>query len=243
MNERASALPELPVTPGWRLVHLALGSNLASPAGDRLETLAAALTLLTSDDRVRLRAVSWAFETEAVPPGQPAFLNAAAAVETALALPELLARAQAVERSLGRVRRPEERWGPRTIDIDILADGESVLDGEGLSVPHPRLAERAFVLVPLAEIAADVVLPRWNESVRTLCERIVGASGSAEVTRPPNATAGVGQCPQVRRHARIPVAPFVGDRSISLSHPKPTTLTPATPKPATTREPAVRDPA
>ena len=86
---------------------------------------------------------------------QPPFINCAIAVETALPPRALLARALDVERTLGRDRTKERRWGPRTIDIDLLAYGDAVVDEPGLILPHPRLFERAFVLVPLAEIAPD----------------------------------------------------------------------------------------
>lgn len=156
-----------------RLVHIALGSNLASEAGDRLATIAEALRRLAADGGVRIVAVSHAYETDPVPPGQPMYLNAAAAIATALELDALLHHAQAVERSLGRIRRDGERWGPRTIDIDLLLDGESAVTNAGprggpLTVPHPRMMERAFVLVPLAEIAADVRVPPGALTVRSL---------------------------------------------------------------------------
>ncbi|MBL9119822.1 MAG: 2-amino-4-hydroxy-6-hydroxymethyldihydropteridine diphosphokinase [Phycisphaerae bacterium] len=184
-----------------RTVFLALGSNLASVAGDRLSTLAEALRRLSADGRVELERVSHAYETDPVPPDQPRYLNAAAAVRTALPLPELLARAQAIERELGRVRRPQERWGPRTIDIDILVDGESVIECAGLSVPHPRMAERTFVLVPLAEIAADIRLPHWNRTVASLLGDLCrdGHTG-------PNHLATVGaDVAGIRRFAPIPI--------------------------------------
>ena len=89
---------------------------------------------------------------------QPPFINTAIAVETTLPPHELLARANAVERKLGRDRANERRWGPRKIDIDLLAYGDVALDDERLTLPHPRLFERAFVLVPLAEIAPDRII-------------------------------------------------------------------------------------
>jgi len=86
---------------------------------------------------------------------QPPFINCAIAVETALAPQALLARALEVERALGRDRAHEQRWGPRRIDIDLLAYDDAALDAPGLILPHPRLFERAFVLVPLAEIVPE----------------------------------------------------------------------------------------
>jgi 2-amino-4-hydroxy-6-hydroxymethyldihydropteridine diphosphokinase len=171
-----------------RVVHIALGSNLASAVGDRLATIAEALRRLAADGQIEIVARSSAYETDPVPPGQPMYLNAAAALRTALPLVELLERAQAVERSLGRVRRPDERWGPRTIDIDLLLDGESVVraagregpsgNAGGLTVPHPRLAERTFVLVPLAEIAAEATVPPGRETVGSLLARLLPEQGA-----------------------------------------------------------------
>jgi 2-amino-4-hydroxy-6-hydroxymethyldihydropteridine diphosphokinase len=89
---------------------------------------------------------------------QPDFVNAAIAVETTLSAPDLLDALLATERAFGRVR-DGERWGPRTLDLDLLAYGDDVIDDDRLTVPHPRIAERAFVLLPLADIAADAVLP------------------------------------------------------------------------------------
>jgi 2-amino-4-hydroxy-6-hydroxymethyldihydropteridine diphosphokinase len=169
-----------------RTVHLALGSNLPSAVGDRMATLGEAVRRLAADPAVlRVRRRSTVYETPPVPAGQPAYLNAAIAVETGLTLPELLSLAQAVERSLGRERVPGERWGPRTIDIDLLLDGESVFalsgppfdSGLSLTVPHPRLAERLFVLVPLAEIAPDAPVPPAGTPVRGLLEVAIERDG------------------------------------------------------------------
>src|SRR5690606_4521546 len=89
---------------------------------------------------------------------QPPFVNACIAVETELVPRDLLARAMAVERQFGRERTSTSRWGPRTIDIDIIAYDDLAFDEPGLTLPHPRLFERAFVLVPLAEIRPDAVI-------------------------------------------------------------------------------------
>jgi len=128
---------------------LALGGNL----GDVRATFDGAIALLCRDGDIALAARSSDYRT---PPwgyeDQPAFINAAVAVETALAPHDLLARAHAVERAFGRDRRRETRWGPRTLDIDIIAYGDVQLASEALTLPHPRLFERAFVLVPLCEI-------------------------------------------------------------------------------------------
>jgi 2-amino-4-hydroxy-6-hydroxymethyldihydropteridine diphosphokinase len=131
---------------------LALGGNV----GDSRAILDRAVALLCDGTQVRLTARSSDYRT---PPWgfkyQPPFVNLCIAVDTTLAPRALLKRAQAVELQLGRDRAHERRNGPRTADIDILAYGDLALDEPNLTLPHPRLFERAFVLVPLAEIAPD----------------------------------------------------------------------------------------
>ena len=141
-------------THATRRVLLGLGANL----GDRQATIRRALELL--GERVEVVAVSTVRETE--PWGyddQPPFLNAAAAVETELAPRELLTILLDVERALGR-ERTGPRYGPRTIDLDLLLHGDEVADEPGLTVPHPRLHERRFALEPLAELDPALVIPR-----------------------------------------------------------------------------------
>jgi 2-amino-4-hydroxy-6-hydroxymethyldihydropteridine diphosphokinase len=134
---------------------LALGGNI----GDVRATLDRAIARLCEGRDVRLKARSSDYAT---PPwgveDQPRFVNLCIAVETSLTPQALLARAQAIERAFGRARENERQWGPRPIDIDILAYDDIELDEKGLTLPHPRLFERAFVLVPLAEIAPDRVI-------------------------------------------------------------------------------------
>jgi 2-amino-4-hydroxy-6-hydroxymethyldihydropteridine diphosphokinase len=134
---------------------LALGGNV----GDVRETLDRALHMLCDGADVRLVARSSDYAT---PPwgveDQPSFINCCVAVATDLSPRALLARAQAVERALGRDRAREQRWGPRTLDIDLLAYDDLALEEPDLMLPHPRLFERAFVLVPLAEIAPERVI-------------------------------------------------------------------------------------
>jgi len=131
---------------------LALGGNL----GDVRATFERAIGMLCADGAVRLVARSSDYRP---PPwgvtDQPAFINVAIIVTTQLEPHELLARIQGVEHALGRDRKNERRWGPRPIDIDILAYDAVVLREPDLTLPHPQLFERAFVLLPLAEIAAD----------------------------------------------------------------------------------------
>jgi 2-amino-4-hydroxy-6-hydroxymethyldihydropteridine diphosphokinase len=131
---------------------VALGGNV----GDVRDTLDRAIAAFCDGEGVCLLARSSDYRT---PPwgvtDQPPFVNLCIAVETGLTPHALLARAQAVERALGRERSKERRWGPRPIDIDLLAYDDLALDSPDLTLPHRRLFERAFVLVPLAEIAAE----------------------------------------------------------------------------------------
>lgn len=147
------------------LAHVALGSNL----GDRRAHLDAALDALRVLPGSRLVAASSIVETDPVGPvPQARFLNAAAALETTLPARELLDRLHEIERSRGRDRVRERRWGPRTLDLDLLLYGAAILDEPGLTVPHPRLHERRFVLEPLAEIAPDAMVPTLGRTVREL---------------------------------------------------------------------------
>lgn len=141
--------------------YIGLGSNL----GDRGAMIARAL------EQLHPRRVSTIVETE--PWGvadQPRFLNAVAEIETDLAPAELLDRLLDVERGLGRVRK--EKWGPRTIDLDLLLYGDRQVASEALSVPHPRLHERRFVLEGLAELCPDRTVPGLGRTVRQLLEHI-----------------------------------------------------------------------
>lgn len=157
------------MNPGvWRAA-LALGSNL----GDRLATLQGAVDELAAADGVRLVAVSPVYETEPVGPPQPDYLNAVVVAEVALSPRSLLELALATEERFGRVR--DQRWGPRTLDVDVLAIGDLTLDEPDLQVPHPRAGERAFVLRPWADVDPDFALPGCG-AVRDALAR-VDASG------------------------------------------------------------------
>jgi len=135
--------------------YVGLGANL----GNREATLRAALECLGETHGVEVVAVSSFRETEPVGyVDQPPFLNAAASIETALSPRELMDALLAVEQSLGRTREGP-RFGPRTIDLDLLVYGGKVVDEPGLTLPHPRLHERAFALEPLAELDPDLVVP------------------------------------------------------------------------------------
>jgi len=135
--------------------YIGLGANL----GNREETIDAAVAAVGLIDGVELRAVSALYETEPIGPPQPRYLNGALSVDTVLSAPELLRGLLAVERRLGRVRVETERNAPRTIDLDLLLHGESIWREADIEVPHPRLLERAFVLVPLLEIAPNLRHP------------------------------------------------------------------------------------
>jgi 2-amino-4-hydroxy-6-hydroxymethyldihydropteridine diphosphokinase len=145
---------------------LGLGSNL----GDRRAHLDRAIEGLRARADVEVVAVSRFRKTEPVggPAGQPRYLNAVVLVETDLEPAALLAVAAELERAAGRVRT--ERWGPRTLDVDVLLVGDRRVDAPGLTIPHPRLRERRFVLEPLAELAPDWVVPGGNETVEELFE-------------------------------------------------------------------------
>lgn len=132
--------------------HLALGSNL----GDRLAFLRGAVAALRATEDITVAAVSGVYRTAPVGgPEQGAYLNAVVALETDLSAAQLLALAHRIEDEAGRVR--DVRWGPRTLDVDVLLVGDERVDTPELTVPHPRLAERGFVLAPLADVAPELV--------------------------------------------------------------------------------------
>jgi 2-amino-4-hydroxy-6-hydroxymethyldihydropteridine diphosphokinase len=144
----------------WLPAYLGLGSNL----GDRVALLAAAARRLAVTPGVRGLRLSPVYETDPVGLAeQPPFLNAVAALETTLSPRELLELAGRVEDALGRVRAT--RWGPRTIDVDVLAVGHVTVLEADLEVPHPRMLERAFVLRPLADLVPGLVLPGHSATV------------------------------------------------------------------------------
>lgn len=136
--------------------YVGLGANL----GDREVTIRRAVELLAATPGIEVVGVSTLRETDPVGyADQPRFLNGVAALETELSPRELLERLLAVEQELGRVRREGPRFGPRTIDLDLLLHGDEIVDEPGLVVPHPRLAERRFVLEPLHELDPQLELP------------------------------------------------------------------------------------
>jgi 2-amino-4-hydroxy-6-hydroxymethyldihydropteridine diphosphokinase len=146
-----------------RRAYLGLGSNL----GDRLGHLSAAVRALAATDGIAVAGVSAVYETTPVGPAQPDYLNAVVALDTDRSARQLLGVAQDLEARAGRVRA--ERWGPRTLDVDVLVvTGETVHDPD-LEVPHPRMAERGFVLAPLHDLdpaLAGTAPPRGWPGVR-----------------------------------------------------------------------------
>lgn len=147
-------------------VLLSLGSNL----GDRLTYLRDAIRALDALKTVAVKVVSHCYETAPVgKTDQPAFMNLAVEIETVLEPLELLDTVKEIERGLGR--KPAERWGPRVIDIDIILWGQRTLEEDRLTLPHREFRNRAFVLMPLAEIAPDGVDPVTGATVAELAQR------------------------------------------------------------------------
>jgi 2-amino-4-hydroxy-6-hydroxymethyldihydropteridine diphosphokinase len=160
--------------------YVGLGSNL----GDRAASLREALAGLAATPGVARVVASAVYETEPVGPPQRRYLNAVAALDTTLGPAALLARLLELERAAGR-RRGAERNAPRTLDLDLLLVGDACLDTPELVLPHPRLHERAFVLVPLAELAADVVHPRLGLRIDALLARLPDRGGVRRVGAAP----------------------------------------------------------
>lgn len=162
--------------PGTKVV-LALGANL----GDRLAAMQGAVRLLSGPGRLRDPRLSGVYETKPVGgPEQPGYLNAVLVGTTELAPYELLALAHEVEQEFRRTR--EIHWGPRTLDVDILAYGDVVSDDPELTLPHPRAHERGFVLVPWAEVEPSAQLP-GHGAVVALAEAVTADEGPDAVRR------------------------------------------------------------
>ncbi|MFF7854278.1 2-amino-4-hydroxy-6-hydroxymethyldihydropteridine diphosphokinase [Streptomyces sp. NPDC007904] len=168
--------------PQWAVV--SLGANL----GNRLETLQGAVDALGDTPGIRVKAVSPVYETEpwGVEPGsQPAYFNAVAVVRTTLPPSSLLERAHAIEEAFHRIR--DERWGPRTLDVDLVSYADVLSDDPALTLPHPRAHERAFVLAPWHDVAPDAELPgrgRIADLLRTVTREGVTAREDLELRLP-----------------------------------------------------------
>ncbi|MEM6519552.1 MAG: 2-amino-4-hydroxy-6-hydroxymethyldihydropteridine diphosphokinase [Cyanobacteria bacterium P01_C01_bin.70] len=149
---------------------IALGSNV----GDSLATLRAAISALEAHAQVTVTVASSVYLTKPLGPPQPDIFNACILLKTTLTAPELLSLLLAIETTFGRVR--SQHWGPRTLDLDLLLFGQQVLSTPTLQLPHPRMWQRGFVLVPLAEIA-----PNWHNPIsgQTIAEisAVVGDAG------------------------------------------------------------------
>ncbi len=150
----------------WPLSAIALGSNL----GDSLTILKDALQILAQTSGVTLQAQSSWYQTAPVGPPQPDYLNGCALLEVQLTPEELLETLLRIEAQFGRVR--QERNGPRTLDIDLLLFDDLILDIPNLQIPHPRMRERAFVLVPLTEIAPNWVEPVSGKAIAQLVQTV-----------------------------------------------------------------------
>lgn len=164
------------------LACLAVGANLPSPAGPPDATLAAAAMRLTTLGRIIAQSSLYS-TTPVGASNQPRFLNAALALETPLAPRDLLNALLAIERDLGRDRSASIPNGPRILDLDILLYGDLLLSEPGLEIPHPRLAERAFVLIPLAEIAPQFRDPRSGCTIAQLLADLHPAPDPASVSK------------------------------------------------------------
>lgn len=145
---------------------IALGSNL----GDSLQTLEDALISLNQIPGIKVSKTSSWYQTKPVGPTQPDYLNGCAILEVQQTPEELLSLLQAIELQFGRVRT--EKWGARTLDLDIILYEDLILNTPNLTIPHPYFTQRAFVLVPLAEIAGDWIEPRSQMAIAQLVKNI-----------------------------------------------------------------------
>lgn len=152
--------------------YIAIGSNL----GDRQATIDRAINNINALEGVRIIKQSSIIETPPVGDiDQGPYLNGVVHVQSTMAARDLLDFLLQIETVHGRDRSQEQRWGPRTLDLDLIVFGDQVIDEPGLQVPHPRLHERSFVLIPLAEIAPDILIPIQNETPRQLLKALGGA--------------------------------------------------------------------
>jgi 2-amino-4-hydroxy-6-hydroxymethyldihydropteridine diphosphokinase len=145
---------------------IALGSNL----GDSLRILEKTLEILQEMTGITLKSASSWYKTKAVGPPQPDYINGCAILEVQYSPQQLLEILLEIEKQFGRIRR--ERWGARTLDLDILLFNDLIVETSHLQIPHPRMRERAFVLVPLAEIAANWIEPVTKKTISELLNKV-----------------------------------------------------------------------
>ena len=145
---------------------IGLGSNL----GDSRSILSGAIDRLRSSSQIEIIAVSSWYQTAPIGPPQPDYLNGCATLQTSLAPLDLLNLLHSIESEFGRIR--QERWGARTLDLDLLLYDDLIINLPTLQIPHPRMLERAFVLTPLAEIAPDAIEPKSGQSIAILCNQL-----------------------------------------------------------------------
>lgn len=154
------------------VVYLSLGSNI----GDRAQYLSDAVEVLNNDVNVAITKISSIYETEPVGyEQQDQFLNMAVEIRTNYKPLKLLETTQQIEQNLGRKR--DLRWGPRTIDLDILTYNKENIEMEQLTIPHPRISERAFVVVPLMELNSSIYLPNVNKTIGEIYNQLQGKEG------------------------------------------------------------------
>jgi 2-amino-4-hydroxy-6-hydroxymethyldihydropteridine diphosphokinase len=145
---------------------IALGSNM----GDSLAILSAALEALAQIPGIIIEAKSSCYKTKAIGPEQPDYFNGCATLQVAISPEKLLENLLAIEQKFGRLRR--DRWSPRTLDLDLLLYDDLILNQTNLQIPHPRMCQRAFVLVPLAEIAPDWIEPISQQLIQDLLKQV-----------------------------------------------------------------------
>jgi 2-amino-4-hydroxy-6-hydroxymethyldihydropteridine diphosphokinase len=150
----------------WEWCAIGLGSNL----GDSQAILAGAIERLKIHPQIELLALSNWYLTAPIGPPQPDYLNGCATFETSLTPVDLLSVLQSIEAEFGRVR--QEVWGARTLDLDLLLYGDRIINLPTLQIPHPHMCDRAFVLIPLAEISPDRIEPKSGESIATLAKKV-----------------------------------------------------------------------
>lgn len=154
------------------IAYLSIGSNI----GNRLETFQQAIQLLGENNKIRIEDLSSIYETDPVGyTNQACFLNAVIKITTSLKPEELLETCLFIESKLGRKR--EFRWGPRTLDLDILLYNQENIETESLIVPHPRMQERAFVIIPLMELNPSIKLPNVNTALDDILNQIPDKEG------------------------------------------------------------------